>query len=212
MKKKLVPALFLIFWPALASAIDIDLSDAALEVIDPSAFQILNVRAGLMPPDGRFIAQGSYRASLRWDPLVDRLVLTSVQAMTGVEAVPFETLSEGAFSAIDSPLRLVIRDSASLADLFRRAFGQGTPVPPIDFEARSIIAVFIGTRPTGGFSVEIQRVTRADDLLIVTALETTPAPDQIVIQALTQPYHIISVPRTEAQVRFNVLRRVSSAN
>lgn len=211
MKRKLVFVILLILWPSLASAIDIDLSEAALEVIDTSSFQIINIKAGLTAPDGHFIPQGDFRADLRWDPIGNRLMVARVQEITGVESVPFETISQGDFASIDSPLQLILRDRASFEDLFRRAFGSQPPAPAVDFNSRSVIAVFLGTRPTGGYSVEIQRVTRADDFLIVTSLETAPAPGQIVIQVLTQPFHIISVPRTDAQVRFNLLRRVSSA-
>jgi hypothetical protein len=65
-----------------------------------------------------------------------------------------------------------------------------------------VAAVFLGARPTGGYGVEITGTRRDGDTLVVEFVERRPGPDAIVTQALTAPYHIVTLPRHEGAVVF----------
>ena len=67
--------------------------------------------------------------------------------------------------------------------------------PAVDFSKEFVVAVFLGSRPTAGFSVEIVG-TRDDGAgLVVQYRETRPPAGAIVAQVLTMPYHIVAVPK-----------------
>ncbi len=113
-------------------------------------------------------------------------------------AVPFATVARGAQSGIREPLHAVVRTLDDWTTLWRRHLG-GAP-PPIDFAAEMVVAVFAGTRPTGGYTVEIIDVVLAERALRVGYRERTPPPGALVTQALTAPFHIIRLPRSDLPV------------
>ncbi len=53
------------------------------------------------------------------------------------------------------------------------------------------IAVFMGEKPTGGYSIEVTDIGDSEGRTGVTVKEVVPQKDALVTQALTQPYTII---------------------
>jgi hypothetical protein len=62
---------------------------------------------------------------------------------------------------------------------------------------RTYIAVFAGAKPTGGFAVEVESVTRDGDRIVVHARFAEPPADAFVIQVLTSPAHLVSIERQQ---------------
>jgi hypothetical protein len=113
---------------------------------------------------------------------------------------------------IDKPARLVIKDAKAWAELWNNVHSRVTPRPPVpdvDFQKHMVIAVFMGMRPTGGYSISVAKVQfdKQTDKLVVTVEEIAPSPGSIVIQLITQPYHIVVVPRTDKEVQFVTVKR-----
>lgn len=79
--------------------------------------------------------------------------------------------------------------------------GIGRP-PPVEFDASRGIAaaVFLGLRRTGGYGLTIESVERRGAFMVVRIVEVRPAPDAMVTQALTSPYLIRMIPKTEFPV------------
>lgn len=73
---------------------------------------------------------------------------------------------------------------------------------PVDFDESRHQAVYIelGVRPTGGYAVEVVRVYEEDKHLVLEYSEHQPAPDQYVTQALTSPWVMVLLPRTDLRV------------
>lgn len=110
--------------------------------------------------------------------------------------VPFVSIASGVTSGIAVRREITITSPEAWGTLWAEhayAIGQAGPAPPVDFSREVVIAIFLGTRPTGGFSVAIHRVERRERGLIVYYRESRPARDSLVSQALTQPFHIVRV-------------------
>jgi hypothetical protein len=60
-----------------------------------------------------------------------------------------------------------------------------------------VVAVFLGEKPTGGYAIEITRAAKTDRGIEVGYTEQTPAPGAMTIQALTQPFHIVRIPKSD---------------
>jgi hypothetical protein len=75
----------------------------------------------------------------------------------------------------------------------------GTVIPDsgFDFSAYMLVAISMGQKPTGGYWVEINDVIRRDDVLSVRYREHIPGQNEYVTQALTAPFHIKVLPRSE---------------
>ena len=104
-------------------------------------------------------------------------------------------------SAIDSPRQAVIKSAAEFETLWR-AHAPGRPVPAVDFAKNIVLAVFLGSRPSSGFAVQITSAERAGDALVVTWTERRPGPDQMAAQVMTAPAHLVTVPQHKGEVRF----------
>jgi hypothetical protein len=128
-------------------------------------------------------------------------VFLSCLAQSTVPA--FRTIDSGAQSNIDSPRQAVARTPAEWDALWRAHSGPGRRgAPTIDFDRETVVAVFLGSRPTGGFSVAIVSATERDGTLVVAYNEASPQPGAIVAQVLTFPYHIVAVPKHAGPVTF----------
>ena len=81
--------------------------------------------------------------------------------------------------------------------------GIGQP-PPVEFDATRNIAaaLFLGQRRTGGYGIAIESVGRRGAFMVVRFQEIRPAPDAMVTMALTSPYLVRLIPKTELAIAF----------
>jgi VWFA-related protein len=125
-------------------------------------------------------------------------VVAPVVPMTPVQLT---TLNSDMMSGIDRAEQLVARSAAEWQSLWQR-HAPGRPSPTVDFAKNMVVAVFLGSRPTGGYQVEITGVRTDGKTLVVQWAERRPAPGQMAAQVLTAPSHIVTVPRHAGEVRF----------
>ena len=104
-------------------------------------------------------------------------------------------------SAIDEPRQVTIRSAAEWGALWKENGGTA-PLPAVDFSREIVVGVFLGTRPTAGYGVEIIRVVGNSGALAVEYVETRPSRDTITAQILTAPYHLAAIPKGEGVVTF----------
>jgi len=117
---------------------------------------------------------------------------------------------EGIRVKVDSGPALVIIDSEdSLMKFYHahRAIIGKEKIPRFDFSKQMLVGVFAGMRPTGGYSVSIERIVYNEKKkhLVVHAVEKCPEPGSIVIQMITYPSVFVAVdkvPVKEATLEF----------
>ncbi|MEM9380207.1 MAG: protease complex subunit PrcB family protein [Planctomycetota bacterium] len=106
----------------------------------------------------------------------------------------------------------VARTREELADLWAELYGLQSPVPPVpdvDLETSMVVAVFMGTRPSGGYGIEIAGVaarTATPDApaeVLVRVRETRPGEGDAVTMAMTAPFHLVVVERAEGAARLD---------
>ncbi len=104
------------------------------------------------------------------------------------------------------PSQEVIRDERTWKRVWARAVGSRVhrpEAPEIDFDKHMALAVFMGQRSTGGYSVRIESVREFEKHIEVHYTSTSPSPGDMVTMAITSPYHIVIVPWAEQEdVRF----------
>lgn len=133
------------------------------------------------------------------------MILLMLAALLQATAPSLKTIERGQNSQVESPRQATVRMPAEWATLWR-AHAPNRPAPDIDFSTTMVAAVFLGSRPTGGFSVEIVRTRVDGQSLVVEYVEKRPAPDAITAQVLSSPYHIVAVPAHSGTVSFVKLR------
>jgi len=79
-----------------------------------------------------------------------------------------------------------------------------TAPPAFSFDDQVLIAVFDREQSTGGFAIEVQAIARSEGGILVKVVRTVPGLGCAVTQALTQPFHIVSIDAVsgEAQLVF----------
>lgn len=86
----------------------------------------------------------------------------------------------------------------------------GRPAPGKLPDGLMALGIFLGTRTSTGYSVDVIRLRAERDMgqrdrMVVEFREKSPAEGQITAQMLTSPYAIIMVDRSDANVRYNRL-------
>jgi PrcB C-terminal len=125
--------------------------------------------------------------------------VVSVGVLYGQSAI--HTVDKGPQSNVDARLTAAARTEKEWTTLWKK-HNFDKPVPRVDFSKEMVVAVFMGSRPTAGFSVEIVAAAERDGKFVVGYRETQPAPGGITAQVLTAPYHIAAVPKSLLSIEF----------
>lgn len=130
----------------------------------------------------------------------------------GESGVIFQTLDKGNVSGhkirkVGSVITTQ-EDWGALWELHQsaRAPQDRMPLPSIDFEHQTVIAVFQGEKTTGGYEITITEIKGQPFEVFVE--EVNPDPNCLLQQSLTQPYHIVKVPLALAGFNFVVNNRI----
>lgn len=75
--------------------------------------------------------------------------------------------------------------------------GKVVPASGFDFSAHMLVAISMGQQPTGGYGVNIRNAIRRDDNLHVRYHERVPSQSAYVTQAVTAPFHVKVLPRSD---------------
>lgn len=111
------------------------------------------------------------------------------------------TVGKGPMSAIDKARQVTVRSPAEWATLWKEN-GATAPLPAVDFSREMVVGVFLGSRPTAGYGVEIVRAVGNSGALVVEYIEAAPSRDAITAQILTAPYHLAAIPKHDGAVTF----------
>jgi hypothetical protein len=112
--------------------------------------------------------------------------------------VDTEPLDDGAYGDIKEGTRTVLRSEGAYADFWARLHANRSSVPErpeVDFDEQVVVAVVLGERRSGGYTVEIDDVsgTSGGDRLQVSYTETVPGDNCVVTLALTSPWVLAAV-------------------
>ena len=138
-------------------------------------------------------------------PLLIILTLIACTATGYGDALTLRTIAKGSFSGITKATEEVIKDNAAWEKTWaqhnrdKRAEGK---VPEIDFAKAMAVVVTMGQQRTGGYAIEIVKVESVDKRLKIWVRRKTPPPGAMLIQALTVPFHIVAVPKSDLRPEF----------
>ena len=119
--------------------------------------------------------------------------------------VPTEdvTLVKQFYSGVDARERLVVQTAAEWSSLWERIHSRQSPVPPIvqpDFNSEVALVATMGEKPSGGYTITIDSVTRHERGSIVYVTEKSPSDTCFTPAVLTQAVHAIRAPKTDGGI------------
>ena len=132
--------------------------------------------------------------------------LILVTAMQAAAPSPVQVVSRESMSMVDEPRQAVARTAAEWASLWRQHAG-GQALPSVDFGSRTVVAVFLGSRPSAGYAAEITGGREANGVLIVEWQERRPQRGEVSAQVLTSPGIVATVPKFGGEIKFEKAER-----
>lgn len=158
------------------------------------------------------LLRGQWRAGLPAFCAVVGMLASAMASAQGPQEQPADQPPwklAGPRSAITSARNVVIRDAAQFARVWKEHQPQGMEAAPpkVDFSRQDVVAVFAGSRPTGGFAVEIGKPQVRSGRAEIPVTIWKPGPGTMVTQAFTSPFAFQAVPKLPRNVRFAVTER-----
>jgi len=117
--------------------------------------------------------------------------------------IALTTIARGDASRIVDPRRVVVRTPDEWRMLWALHAGPESTAPAIAFESALVAAAFAGERPTAGQGIEIIAAIGEPEGVRLMVEERAPGTGMLAAQVLTSPFHIVSFPRTEKDVRWS---------
>jgi hypothetical protein len=130
------------------------------------------------------------------------LILAALlQGAATTTTATMKSVDKGPMSGIDAARQVTVRSAAEFATLWK-SHAADRKMPDVDFTSNMVVGIFLGSRPTAGFGVEIVSAQPEGGALVVKYKETRPSRDAISAQVITSPFHLVAVPKVEGAVRF----------
>jgi hypothetical protein len=134
----------------------------------------------ILGPGGSYIGPGD-RDGAGWVPLANQADWGTVRAGTECNIREQEVV--------------VMNSEFDFINYYRRAFDGAVPASQNDFLRYRLIAIHLGERRTGGYTVSVRNVIKDGGRAIVRAVEQTPIPGMAVSHRATSPWIVIRVQR-----------------
>ena len=131
------------------------------------------------------------------------LVLAGIVCLAAftAEPIPFKVMVQGGHSGVEERREVVARTAEEFKALQVSPPPDG-PAPKVDFATTMVVGIYMGTRPSGGHSVEITRIERDGADLVVTYRERAPGRDEMATQVMTSPFQLVTTATFPGPVRF----------
>lgn len=124
---------------------------------------------------------------------------------TNVVNVEFNVIKSGTNGGFTKKYNEVITSNEDFQKTWDRAFinmTEKSPLPEIDFENKMLILVTMGEQNSGGHKIEVSGVNVAPDGVGISILETKPGKKCMSTSAMTYPYQIVEISKSDKKVGF----------
>jgi hypothetical protein len=113
----------------------------------------------------------------------------------------FTTIAKGEVSGQQLAKQVTIRTGAEWKALWTE-HAPTAKMPAVDFSKNMVVGIFLGSKPSAGHEVEITGLRTQDKDVIVEYVQKQPGRGTMAAQILTEPFHLVAVPKHEGTVRF----------
>lgn len=134
------------------------------------------------------------------------LLCSGILLVSTMQPPAVDLIARDSMSGIDRPRQAVARNTDEWSALWRQ-HASAKPLPKVDFSTRTVVAVFLGSRPSAGYGVEVTRTRRTGKTLVVEWREVPPGRDSLVAQVITSPAILVSIPRFDGEILFEKAAR-----
>ncbi len=119
------------------------------------------------------------------------------------EQLFFDILASGGNALVSEQSHALIGSDAELLQAWNAAHATlltPPPAPEVNWERETVLALFLGSRPTGGYGISLERLSQQGAEIYADIRVSEPAPGAISTQALTSPWQMVRILRGGVQV------------
>jgi hypothetical protein len=129
------------------------------------------------------------------------LVVVGLTAALLQGPAALRVVEKGDQSNVDEERQVWVRTQEEWTTLWRQ-HSPDRARPAVDFSREMVVGVFLGSRMTAGFAVDIVDVAPAAGGHVARYRVTRPAQGAVTAQVLIFPYHLVAVPAGPGTMTF----------
>ena len=115
-------------------------------------------------------------------------------------------VAKGDMSGVETMRQVTVRTAAEWQKLWKE-HAPDEKLPVVDFNSNMVVGIFLGSKPSAGYQVEIVSVRPEGNDVVVEYAQKQPGRGMMSAQMLTEPYDLVAVPKHAGPVRFVVVSR-----
>ena len=115
-------------------------------------------------------------------------------------------VAKGDMSGVETMRQVTVRTAAEWQKLWKE-HAPDEKLPVVDFNSNMVVGIFLGSKPSAGYQVEILNVRPEGNDLVVEYAQKQPGRGMMSAQMLTEPYDLVAVPKHAGPVRFVAVSR-----
>lgn len=122
--------------------------------------------------------------------------------------ITFETLAQDFYGGMTESKFMTIKNKKDLDTLYNLINTGKIPkseTPKINFDKETVVALFLGERTSGGYSIWVENVLSVNNIITINYKIKTPKRGEMVTSVMTQPYYIIKIPKVINELVFRQL-------
>ena len=123
------------------------------------------------------------------------------------QELAFETIDKRPFSGHNDNKYYVIKETSEWGNLWSIVYSIIIPkpdLPDVNFNNEMIIAVFQGSQPSSGYSIEITEIIEKENFVEVFVKKTSPSQGSLQLDVITDPFHIVKIRRVDKEIIFRI--------
>lgn len=136
------------------------------------------------------------------------LLLAAASGPAVPDGVSLQAIEHRLVELAAGPERLHIRNQTQWQAFWAR-YAPGQPAPYVDFKQYDLLVAFMGTQPSGGYSVHIGPVEMTAQGARVRLLQCRPPANVAQLTEITVPHDNRLVPKLQAPLHWNVVDAVT---
>lgn len=128
--------------------------------------------------------------------------------------VMFTTIERGTNAVgITERTNYRVKTQEELVQLWERTYDvDGPDMPLVNFDTHQILAVFDGTRSSGGYDIRVDKIIDDGQNRNITITHVVPGESCMVTDAITSPFEFVLVPKSTARIVREDVEEVRECN
>ena len=127
--------------------------------------------------------------------------------------IVFTEVKNGENSDFIKAENLIITSQKDMDLTWMKMFGKypkKPPIPMIDFEIKQLLLVAMGEQANGGYSIKVTAIVKTAKGIVITIEDAKPGKSCNNTSAITYPFQLIEMPKTEKGITFARISKISA--